>query len=114
MQRISWWVNEHQGQMNITHHMATHIMFMDHFSVDNVVLPPAVMRIYVVSPKHFWQISIRPRITFVLAVLTLFMLLDYLHRGSYMICLFDLILYVPSTIFQLYKDESSWVEPVQS
>ena len=31
-----------------------------------------------------------------------------------LICLFDLILYGPSTIFQLYKDESSWVEPVLS
>ena len=30
------------------------------------------------------------------------------------VCLFDLILYVPSTIFQLYRDESSWVEPVLS
>ena len=29
-------------------------------------------------------------------------------------CLFDLILYVPSTIFQLYRGESSWVEPVLS
>ena len=29
-------------------------------------------------------------------------------------CLFDLILYVPSTIFQLYRDKSSWVEPVLS
>ena len=28
------------------------------------------------------------------------------------ICLFDLILNVPSTIFQLYRDGSSWVEPV--
>ena len=28
--------------------------------------------------------------------------------------LFDLFLYVPSTIFQLYRDRSSWVEPVQS
>ena len=28
--------------------------------------------------------------------------------------LFDLILYIPSTIFQLYRDESSWVEPVLS
>ena len=28
--------------------------------------------------------------------------------------LFDLILYVPSTIFQLNKDGSSWVEPVLS
>ena len=31
-----------------------------------------------------------------------------------MICLFDLILYVPSTIFQLNRDGSSWVEPVLS
>ena len=27
---------------------------------------------------------------------------------------FDLILYVTSTIFQLYRDGSSWVEPVLS
>ena len=30
------------------------------------------------------------------------------------ILLFDLILYVPSTIFQLNRDGSSWVEPVPS
>ena len=30
------------------------------------------------------------------------------------ICLFDLILYVPSTIFQLNRDGSSWVKPVLS
>ena len=30
------------------------------------------------------------------------------------VCLFDLILYVPSTIFQLCRDGSSWVEPVLS
>ena len=29
-------------------------------------------------------------------------------------CLFDLILYVPSIIFQLNRDRSSWVEPVLS
>ena len=29
-------------------------------------------------------------------------------------CLFDLILYVPSTIFQLNRDRSSWVKPVLS
>ena len=29
-------------------------------------------------------------------------------------CLIDLILYVPSTIFQLYRDGSFWVEPVLS
>ena len=31
-----------------------------------------------------------------------------------MICLFDLILYVPSTIFQLNRDGPSWVEAVLS
>ena len=30
------------------------------------------------------------------------------------VCLFDLILYVPSTIFQLNRDGSSWVEAVLS
>ena len=30
------------------------------------------------------------------------------------ICLFDLVFYVPSTIFQLNRDGSSWVEPVLS
>ena len=29
-------------------------------------------------------------------------------------CLFDLILYIPSTIFQKYRDGSTWVEPVLS
>ena len=29
-------------------------------------------------------------------------------------CLFDLILYIPSTIFQLNRDGSAWVEPVLS
>ena len=30
------------------------------------------------------------------------------------VCLFDLILYLPSTIFQLNRDGSCWVEPVLS
>ena len=30
------------------------------------------------------------------------------------LCLFDLILYVPSTIFKLNRDGFSWVEPVLS
>ena len=30
------------------------------------------------------------------------------------VCLFDLLFYVPSTIFQLNKDGSSWVETVLS
>ena len=37
------------------------------------------------------------------------------HKTVDRVCLFVcLILYVPSTIFQLYRDESSWVEPVLS
>ena len=32
----------------------------------------------------------------------------------FVVCLFDLILNVPSTIFQLNRDGSSWVEPVLS
>ena len=30
------------------------------------------------------------------------------------VCLIDLILYAPSTVSQLYRDGSSWVEPVLS
>ena len=35
-------------------------------------------------------------------------------EGITRVCLFDLILYVQSTIFQLNRDGSSWVEPVLS
>ena len=47
--------------------------------------------------------------------------LDLVNMNAYIkfgenlsICLFDLILYIPSTIFQLNRDGSSWVEPVLS
>ena len=36
------------------------------------------------------------------------------NKISKVFCLFDLVLYVLSTIFQLYRDGSSWVEPVLS
>ena len=58
------------------------------------------------------------------------MLLDFFHaqlliknimlktflpfKISNVVCLFDLILYVPSTIFQLNRDGSYWIEPVLS
>ena len=35
-----------------------------------------------------------------------------LYRSHDVLFLFDLILYVPSTIFQVNRDSSSWVEPV--
>ena len=42
--------------------------------------------------------------------------IEYNSYTHYMVfvCLFDLILYVPSTIFQLNGDGSFWVEPVLS
>ena len=39
---------------------------------------------------------------------------SYIHSALTRPSLFVLILYVPSTIFQLYRDGSSWVEPVLS
>ena len=44
--------------------------------------------------------------------LFLFCIMAEIHKM--LVCLFDLILYVPSTIFQLNRDGSSWVEPVLS
>ena len=42
--------------------------------------------------------------------------LEWQARWVYTVdfCLVDLILYVPSTIFQLCRDGCSWVEPVLS
>ena len=42
---------------------------------------------------------------------TLFFL-DKLHKLDNQFCLFDLILYVPSTLFQLYRGGSSYVEQI--
>ena len=44
-----------------------------------------------------------------------FPLVSWVRCGTCLfVCLFVLILYVPSTIFQLNRDGSSWVEPVLS
>ena len=37
-----------------------------------------------------------------------------LNSSVCLFCLFDLILYIPSTISHLNRDGSSWVEPVLS
>ena len=39
---------------------------------------------------------------------------ENIHKWLIFDCLFDFLLYVPSTIFQLCRDGSSWVEPVLS
>ena len=43
---------------------------------------------------------------------TLMVFLNEFFEKVDFVCLFDLNLYVPSTIFQLYRDGSFWVEPV--
>ena len=58
------------------------------------VLPSLIMRLYSPSLGHSQLHSVHTEI----------------HKRS----LFDLILYIPSTIFQLNRDGSSWVEPVLS
>ena len=50
-------------------------------------------------------------ILFTLVNLTFCILMD---SSYFVFCLFDLILYVPSTIYQLIRDGSSWVDPVLS
>ena len=51
----------------------------------------------------------------ILNMLLIFCYITIFHVScSYMNKDFDLILYVPSTIFQLNRDGSSWVEPVLS
>ena len=49
----------------------------------------------------------RPKIEFIAYIYILLQI-------SKIFVLFDLILYIPSTIFQLNRDGSSWVEPVLS
>ena len=41
-------------------------------------------------------------------------LMHFKYASLCLFVLFDLILYIPSTIFQLNRDGSSWVEPVLS
>ena len=52
--------------------------------------------------------------TFKSLPLTSFCLEKSSVRNGYVNFLFDLILYVPSTIFHLCRDRSSWVDPVLS
>ena len=79
-----------------------------------------MINIYILQPP-FWvslifyffhwnaQVSVKVSMISVLGKIKEMCLVLYLS-----FVLFDLILYVPSTIFQLYRDGSSWVEPVLS
>ena len=60
----------------------------------------------ILNPTYF---SISGKLFYILYLTTF-----WTNIGRTIFCLFDLILYVPSTIFQIYRDGSSWVEPVLS
>ena len=59
--------------------------------------------------KQFYQVFV-----FHTPVLPLYIAYVSVTLIGSLICLFDLLLYVPSTIFQLNRDGSSWAEPVLS
>ena len=65
-----------------------------------------------------WGFAMAPHRLRALVSYYLILISYYLILISYYLILifvpFDLILYVPSTIFQLCRDGSSWVEPVLS
>ena len=66
---------------------------------------------YLVMRAMFWKVILklyaRPMVNGVTKVIVLRKVLFVF------VCLFDLILYVPPTIFQLNRDESSWVPGLQ-
>ena len=68
------------------------------------------LRVRVANGGRILQLGTAKRI---IGIFSHFLIL-YLRNKSALAVLFDLILYVPSTIFRLYRDGSSWVEPVLS
>ena len=71
-------------------------------------------------PKSFHELYAKDKVTFYYLYDQVRIVFQDSKRESVfmiyllIVCLFDLILYVPSTVFQLYRDRSSWVEPVLS
>ena len=60
--------------------------------------------------SHLLAHPLDPRMTCILCLV--YCILYSIFVLSSLFCLFDLILYVPSTIFQVNRDGFSWVEPV--
>ena len=46
------------------------------------------------------------------STITIYQFCHVILASKVIFFIFDLILYIPSTIFQLYRDRSLWVEPV--
>ena len=78
------------GMLGIKQNKAIHITFLHVSREENRVDPGQRIWIYIVFKTGY---NLSKNLFFVLS---------------------DLILYVPSTIFQLNRDGSSWVEPVLS
>ena len=72
---------------------------------------------FICMPQHLWLHSFSLSVyKFVRRLVCCYQIRNVqLHGGGggYIVCLFlfDLILFVPSTIFQLNRDGPSWVEP---
>ena len=75
--------------------------------------PIEVKNIYVscILPKTAYGLSVGIKLN---SAYSLNQFIDDVKLRHKCLFLFDLIIYVPSTIFQLCRDGSSWVEPVLS
>ena len=69
--------------------------------------PPISLHIYVLCSG---MVCVLTFLCFTVLILSI----DISTVAVFFVCLIDWILYVPSTIFQLYRDWSSWIEPVIS
>ena len=72
-------------------------------TLTDILLGESTESVYIVGNKAVREILV-PHMRKVICI----------HGYLLFVCLFDLILYLPSTIFQLYREGSSWVEPVLS
>ena len=66
-----------------------------------------------VSYFGFYKIDPDPNKCFILHNTVFYLRSTHSHLCEFF-CLFDLILYIPSTIFQFCRDRSSWFEPALS
>ena len=96
-----WFINLSLIQCNTD----THLMFV----YNSTNHPYVYFRHFSSSKKHLVRLQI-PLVRLFRCLLRFNM--NSKSTGDITICLFDLILYVPSTIFLLNRDGSSWVEPL--
>ena len=102
-----WW-HLKGPQPPIMHHML-------HFISDQPLLTDNSIHLNMVKfSSYHGNIFLSENVACLLCLLRLLCLLHIFKCTSESFILFDLILYVLSTIFQLCRDRSSWIEPVLS